>query len=634
MEAKKHERIPHRSVPKKREWSLPVQVKAPKGLTDSDWDGIGQSQGPAVLEPSLKPNPWIEKMKKMEGLMEGVEEGRPPPKVRHGNGGTHWSQTWANDEKHWSRAVAKAWTENQKIDKAAAWKENHNIGQPLAAAQAFTENQKIGQPLDAAGLESIPSSSSTDAQMPYMAPLIPQSNKGFSDPIPLFIDGDKADGSTVEKTASRKSKWDIPQGSNSHLMTQRFVSRYRSEKVASTIAEFTEIVKCAKDHKPALSHKQNQATKDVAASTSDDAAVVAQRKVLAPFMDFDDHRGVTGSWTSTVYDFGGTASQTSPTTELSAPEPQEESRSRQADLNDKPQDPESENPCPEFMLPPCPLPRERSRSREADPKDMRTIKILGLGAKTTRLWLKKEMEKYGEVLVVYMPHGRQQRSCQPGPDTPYVRFSSVSMAERVFAAANAGRIVIDGKTISAELGLDGSERIKHLERFTNGRQTRSRDLDATSLNHAQRERHRKRHRSISPEKATRKSSSSRRDGEKNCDALSVQRSKTQSKDATKKCASRVSDGDKKDDALSAQCSETQSSDVSNQSQIRYNTSKRPVFEEEIVDFIIENEIDDEASVELWEAAPEVQRMLLDGGSLKKAANPSAALIDFIHTAVF
>eukprot|EP00416_Gambierdiscus_australes_P038286 CAMPEP_0171104674 /NCGR_PEP_ID=MMETSP0766_2-20121228/61136_1 /TAXON_ID=439317 /ORGANISM="Gambierdiscus australes, Strain CAWD 149" /LENGTH=202 /DNA_ID=CAMNT_0011565339 /DNA_START=149 /DNA_END=758 /DNA_ORIENTATION=+ len=77
----------------------------------------------------------------------------------------------------------------------------------------------------------------------------------------------------------------------------------------------------------------------------------------------------------------------------------------------------------------------------------RTIEITdGVYSTTTRNWLKKEMEQFGEVDVCHM--GNRDN---PQEEPPWVRFCDPRSAEKAMAAIQAGQVFLDGLMIKAEL---------------------------------------------------------------------------------------------------------------------------------------------------------------------------------------
>mmetsp|Transcript_77542 Transcript_77542/g.179757 ORF Transcript_77542/g.179757 Transcript_77542/m.179757 type:complete len:176 (+) Transcript_77542:155-682(+) len=77
----------------------------------------------------------------------------------------------------------------------------------------------------------------------------------------------------------------------------------------------------------------------------------------------------------------------------------------------------------------------------------RTIEITdGVYSTTTRNWLKKEMEQFGEVDVCHM--GKRDN---PQEEPPWVRFCDPRSAEKAMAAIQAGQVFLDGLMIKAEL---------------------------------------------------------------------------------------------------------------------------------------------------------------------------------------
>lgn len=76
----------------------------------------------------------------------------------------------------------------------------------------------------------------------------------------------------------------------------------------------------------------------------------------------------------------------------------------------------------------------------------RTIQIT-TGAVTTRLWLKKEMERFGRVEVCHTGN-----RMNPEIEAPWVRFEKMTAVETALEAINAGQCISpDGVTLKAEL---------------------------------------------------------------------------------------------------------------------------------------------------------------------------------------
>mmetsp|Transcript_73655 Transcript_73655/g.159374 ORF Transcript_73655/g.159374 Transcript_73655/m.159374 type:complete len:165 (+) Transcript_73655:117-611(+) len=75
-----------------------------------------------------------------------------------------------------------------------------------------------------------------------------------------------------------------------------------------------------------------------------------------------------------------------------------------------------------------------------------TIEITSLvNVTTTRMILKREMERFGQVDVCHM--GNRQN---PRDEPPWVRFANSKVAEDALTAIKAGQVVIDGVVITAE----------------------------------------------------------------------------------------------------------------------------------------------------------------------------------------
>eukprot|EP00927_Polykrikos_kofoidii_P080560 TRINITY_DN77453_c0_g1_i1.p1 TRINITY_DN77453_c0_g1~~TRINITY_DN77453_c0_g1_i1.p1 ORF type:complete len:172 (-),score=27.37 TRINITY_DN77453_c0_g1_i1:75-590(-) len=75
-----------------------------------------------------------------------------------------------------------------------------------------------------------------------------------------------------------------------------------------------------------------------------------------------------------------------------------------------------------------------------------TVEIIGgVGETTSRMWLKKEMERFGSVDVCHMGN----RS-NPGDEPPWVRFVKPTEAEEALNAINAGQVFLDGLKLQAQ----------------------------------------------------------------------------------------------------------------------------------------------------------------------------------------
>uniref|UniRef100_A0A7S4V566 RRM domain-containing protein n=1 Tax=Alexandrium monilatum TaxID=311494 RepID=A0A7S4V566_9DINO len=141
----------------------------------------------------------------------------------------------------------------------------------------------------------------------------------------------------------------------------------------------------------------------------------------------------------------------------------------------------------------------------------RTIEITdGVLPTTTRNWLKKEMEQFGEVDVCHM--GNREN---PREEPPWVRFCEPRSAEKAMAAIMEGKVYLDGLQIKAELrsgmkrpappprrreteqqrrDLDFSSRDFYIEQGARGRDKRDRDRRRRSPSSRSRSRSRSRDR--------------------------------------------------------------------------------------------------------------------------------------------
>jgi len=102
--------------------------------------------------------------------------------------------------------------------------------------------------------------------------------------------------------------------------------------------------------------------------------------------------------------------------------------------------------------------RRRSPIRNTPPAnlpptamELRTIAITA-GTVGTRLWLKKEMERFGRVEVCHTGN----RS-NPEAEPPWVRFEKASSAETCMIAMKAGQVILDGGPILGELKRGGRQ---------------------------------------------------------------------------------------------------------------------------------------------------------------------------------
>jgi len=105
--------------------------------------------------------------------------------------------------------------------------------------------------------------------------------------------------------------------------------------------------------------------------------------------------------------------------------------------------------------------------------ESRTIQITE-GTVGTRLWLKKEMEKFGRVEVCHT--GNRQN---PVAEPPWVRFEKMSSVEVALQAINSGQVFFDGLPIKAESKTNGRQRQPEV-REPRQRSPRRRDMDITS----------------------------------------------------------------------------------------------------------------------------------------------------------
>merc|ERR1712113_540818 len=86
----------------------------------------------------------------------------------------------------------------------------------------------------------------------------------------------------------------------------------------------------------------------------------------------------------------------------------------------------------------------RSRSRGADkPLETRTLAITE-GLVQTRLWLKKEMERFGRVEVCHTGN-----RMNPVAEPPWVRFATTTAAEVALKCISEGQVLVDGVPVTA-----------------------------------------------------------------------------------------------------------------------------------------------------------------------------------------
>merc|ERR1711924_179960 len=128
--------------------------------------------------------------------------------------------------------------------------------------------------------------------------------------------------------------------------------------------------------------------------------------------------------------------------------------------------------------------------------ESRTIQITG-GVVATRLWLKKEMERFGRVEVCHTGN-----RMNPVAEPPWVRFATLTQAESALEAINSGQVLIDGCVIQAQFKTGRPTAPPPRQEPTMTRRN-ERDMDITSRDFALQLMKRNRRRSSS-------SSSSRR----------------------------------------------------------------------------------------------------------------------------
>lgn len=81
--------------------------------------------------------------------------------------------------------------------------------------------------------------------------------------------------------------------------------------------------------------------------------------------------------------------------------------------------------------------------------ESRTIQITS-GVVTTRLWLKKEMERFGRVEVCHTGN-----RMNPTGEPPWVRFATLNAAEVALQNINLGLVLIDGTPVTAQMKPGG-----------------------------------------------------------------------------------------------------------------------------------------------------------------------------------
>jgi len=102
--------------------------------------------------------------------------------------------------------------------------------------------------------------------------------------------------------------------------------------------------------------------------------------------------------------------------------------------------------------------------------EARTIQMPGETIINSRLWLKREMERFGRIEVCHTGN-RQNLAAEP----PWVRFEKASSAEVALQAINAGQVLLEGVPIQAEYKKSGRQQGSST---TLGR--RERDMEITS----------------------------------------------------------------------------------------------------------------------------------------------------------
>lgn len=129
-------------------------------------------------------------------------------------------------------------------------------------------------------------------------------------------------------------------------------------------------------------------------------------------------------------------------------------------------------------------PREPARQapqERQDPFDSRTIQITG-AIVGSRLWLKKEMDRFGRVEVCHT--GNRQN---PEAEPPWVRFEKITSAQLAVEAINSGQVLLDGAMLKANFKREGGRAADTAPRFP--RSARG-DLEVTSRDLARDDRRR------------------------------------------------------------------------------------------------------------------------------------------------
>merc|ERR1712217_455240 len=81
--------------------------------------------------------------------------------------------------------------------------------------------------------------------------------------------------------------------------------------------------------------------------------------------------------------------------------------------------------------------------------ESRTINITS-GTVTTRLWLKKEMERFGRVEVCHTGN-----RMNPLAEPPWVRFATTTAAEVALKCISEGQVLVDGVPVTAVMKPTG-----------------------------------------------------------------------------------------------------------------------------------------------------------------------------------
>jgi len=122
--------------------------------------------------------------------------------------------------------------------------------------------------------------------------------------------------------------------------------------------------------------------------------------------------------------------------------------------------------------------------------------MIGEAMINSRLWLKREMERFGRIEVCHTGN-RQNLAAEP----PWVRFEKASSAEVALQAINSGQVLLEGVPIKAEYkrgGRMGGGPPRQLGRREQDMEITSRDMFREDRRGDDRRRNRSRSRDRSP----------------------------------------------------------------------------------------------------------------------------------------